>query len=200
MQLRHSFPVPAGVDEAWAVLTDIERVAACMPGAELDGVEGNRFTGVVTVKLGPIALKYKGEARWAERDHAARRAVIEAQGRDARGNGTAAATVVAVLAPDATASRVDVVTDLRISGRPAQFGRGVLADVGDKLIGQFAERLAAQLSGPPRADAPEAPDAPPEHIDLLATAGPAVARLAVPLAVAIALLVATIAAFRRRTG
>ncbi len=147
MQLEHSFSVPAGPDQAWATLTDIERVAPCMPGATLESVEGDEFTGLVKVKLGPIALTYKGKAHWVEKDDAAHRAVIRAQGKDARGNSTAAATITTSLhSVDGGGTKVDVLTDLDITGKPAQFGRGVMADVGNKLIGQFADCLAGQLS------------------------------------------------------
>ena len=147
MQLEHSFTVPVGIDDAWKVLLDIEQVAPCMPGAALETVEGDDFTGSVKVKLGPIALTYKGRASFVEKDESAHRASIDAQGKDSRGGGTAGAKVTATLAAEGPAStRVDVLTDLNITGKPAQFGRGVMVDVGNKLIGQFADNLAAQLS------------------------------------------------------
>lgn len=161
MQLENSFTVPVPVDEAWRVLLDIERIAPCMPGAALDSVTGDDFTGKVKVKLGVITLTYQGKASFVEKDEAAHRAVIDARGRDQRGNGTAAAVVTATLAPEGTSTRVDVVTDLNITGRPAQFGRGVMTDVGNKLLGQFADKLAAQLgegdqpAAAPAAAAPE---------------------------------------------
>jgi carbon monoxide dehydrogenase subunit G len=147
VQLEHSFTVPVGIDEAWDVLLDIERVAPCMPGAAIDSVDGDDFTGTVKVKLGPIGLTYKGKASFIEKDLAAHRAVINAQGRDARGAGTAAARVTATLTSEGAAStKVLVTTDLDITGKPAQFGRGVMVDVGNKLIGQFADCLAGQLT------------------------------------------------------
>jgi carbon monoxide dehydrogenase subunit G len=146
MQLEHSFTVPVGVEEAWRVLLDIERVAPCMPGASLDSVDGDNFTGTVKVKVGPIGLTYKGKASFVEKDEAAHRAVIDAQGKDARGNGTASAKVAATLKGEGESTRVDVVTDLNITGKPAQFGRGVMVDVGNKLIGQFADCLAGKLA------------------------------------------------------
>ncbi|SEM11796.1 Carbon monoxide dehydrogenase subunit G [Blastococcus sp. DSM 46786] len=145
MQLENSFTVPVPVDEAWRVLLDIERIAPCMPGAALDSVDGDDFTGRVKVKLGPINLTYQGKASFIEKDEAAHRAVIDARGKDQRGNGTAAATVTAKLRAEGSVTRVDVLTDLNITGRPAQFGRGVMTDVGNKLLGQFADKLAAQL-------------------------------------------------------
>jgi carbon monoxide dehydrogenase subunit G len=145
VQLENSFTVPVPIDEAWRVLLDIERVAPCMPGAALDSVDGDDFTGRVKVKLGPINLTYQGKASFIEKDEAAHRAVIDARGKDQRGNGTAAATVTADLQAEGPITRVNVLTDLNITGRPAQFGRGVMTDVGNKLLGQFADKLAAQL-------------------------------------------------------
>jgi carbon monoxide dehydrogenase subunit G len=145
VQLENSFTVPVPIDEAWRVLLDIERIAPCMPGAALDSVEGDDFTGRVKVKLGPINLTYQGKASFIEKDEAAHKAVIDARGKDQRGNGTAAAVVTAKLAAEGAITRVDVLTDLNITGRPAQFGRGVMTDVGNKLLGQFADKLAAQL-------------------------------------------------------
>ena len=123
MHLEHAFSVPVDIDHAWAVLLDIERIAPCMPGAALDTVDGDEFTGSVKVRLGPIGLTYKGRARFAEKDEVAHRAVIDAQGKDARGNGTAAAKVTAVLHPRESGTRVEVNTEPAITGKPAQFGR-----------------------------------------------------------------------------
>ncbi len=145
MQLENSFTVPVPIDDAWRVLLDIERIAPCMPGAVLDSVTGDEFTGRVKVKLGPINLTYQGRASFVEKDETAHRAVIDAKGKDQRGNGTAAATITATLADQGSTTRVDVLTDLNVTGRPAQFGRGVMTDVGNKLLGQFADKLAAQL-------------------------------------------------------
>jgi MYXO-CTERM domain-containing protein len=170
MRLEHSFTVPVPVDTAWEVLLDLNRVAPCMPGATLTGVEDDSFTGTVKVKLGPISLMYQGKGRFVERDEAARRVVIEASGRDTRSAGTASATVTAALVPEDDATRVEVVTDLAVTGRPAQFGRGMIADVSAKLIGQFADCLAETLTGPAappeEAEPPEA-----EPIDLLRVTG-----------------------------
>jgi len=154
VQLEHSFSVPVGVDEAWQILLDIERVGRCMPGAAIQSINGDEFTGTVKVKLGPINLTYKGQASFVEKDEAARRAVIKANGRDARGNGTASARVTATLTEAGESTSVQVNTDLNITGKPAQFGRGVMADVGNKLLGQFADNLAATIndgSGDPAA-------------------------------------------------
>jgi uncharacterized protein len=147
MKLENEFTVPATLDEAWAVLLDVEKVAPCMPGATLTSVDGDDFTGTVKVKVGPIQVTYKGQASFVEKDDTAHRVVIEASGKEARGSGTAAATVTANLRADGSQTMAHVVTDLNITGRPAQFGRGVMADVGAKLIGQFADCLADELGG-----------------------------------------------------
>src|SRR3954454_22078913 len=145
MRLEHSFTVPVPVASAWAVLLDLPRIAQCMPGATLTGVQDDTFTGTVKVKLGPIALTYQGQGRFLERDEAARRMTVEATGKDVRSAGTAAATVTATLVADGDRTTVKVITDLSVTGRPAQFGRGMIAEVGGKLIGQFADCLANTL-------------------------------------------------------
>lgn len=206
MHLEHSFIVPVGVDEAWAILTDIERVAPCMPGATLDTVDGDDFTGTVRVKLGPISLTYKGKASFVENDETAHRVVLNAQGRDARGNGAAAAKVTAQLEVVDTGTEVCVVTDLDITGKPAQFGRAVMVDVGNKLIGQFADCLAGKLAGSGPSEPEPAPAAGPraltsndvEPINLLSSAGPAAAKRLVPLLAGL-LVVAVFLLRRRRT-
>jgi uncharacterized protein len=147
MQLEHQFSVPVPVDRAWEVLLDVERVAPCMPGATVETVDGDSFTGQVKVKVGPITVSYAGKASFLEKDAAAHRAVVSAKGRETRGSGTAAATVTASMTGDGDSTRVTVVTDLAITGRPAQFGRGVMNDVGNKLLGQFADCLADRLAG-----------------------------------------------------
>jgi len=181
VQLENSFTVPVPIDEAWRVLLDIERIAPCMPGAALDTVDGDDFTGRVKVKLGPINLTYQGKASFIEKDDAAHKAVIDARGKDQRGNGTAAAVVTAQLAAEGSITRVDVLTDLNITGRPAQFGRGVMTDVGNKLLGQFADKLAAQLgAGDAQGDAARAETAAAETAaaKVAATATGAVEELA----------------------
>ena len=145
MELEHTFSIPVPVEKAWPVLLDVEQIGPCMPGASVDSVDGDDFTGSVKVKLGPINLTYKGQASFVEKDEANHRAVIDARGRDARGNGTAAAKVTATLNGKGDTTEVKVVTDLNITGKPAQFGRGVMVDVGNKLIGQFADCLAGKL-------------------------------------------------------
>jgi uncharacterized protein len=153
VQLEHTFRIPVPVDEAWTVLRDIKRVAPCMPGATIDSVDGDDFTGGVKVKVGPISLTYKGDASFVNVDEVAHRATIEAKGRETRGSGTARATITAELDPQGGETEVRLVTDLAVTGRPAQFGRGVMADVGGKLVGQFADCLSAELG---RSDTEEA--------------------------------------------
>jgi carbon monoxide dehydrogenase subunit G len=157
VQLNHRFTVPAPIDETWSAFNDLERVAPCFPGAALTSVEGDDFTGTCKIKLGPISMQYGGSGKFLERDEGAYRAVIEAKGKDKRGNGTAAATVTAQLIAEGEAStNVEVVTDLAITGKPAQFGRGVMQDVSDKLLGQFATCLETRLG--PAATAVEEPE------------------------------------------
>jgi len=180
------------------VLTDIPRVAPCLPGAELKSVEGDEYKGIVKVKVGPITAQYAGVARFIEQDEAAGRAVLSAEGRDTRGAGNARATITATLTPDGDGTQVSVVTDLDVTGRVAQFGRGVLADVSAKLMEQFADCLSEQLAGPPPADrdasgngtSPHATPNPPTEVigaanaavDLGKLAGGAVLKRVAPLA------------------
>ncbi|GAA5035741.1 hypothetical protein GCM10023258_37940 [Terrabacter aeriphilus] len=148
MELTHSFTVPTSVDDAWALFMDLERVGSCFPGATVTEVTDDGFSGTVKVKLGPIALVYSGSGSFEERDDAARHAVISAKGKDKRGNGTAGATVTLTLTPDGSGTRADVVTDLAVTGKPAQFGRGVMQDVSDKLLQAFVACIEKQLTGP----------------------------------------------------
>ncbi len=148
MELHHRFTVPAPVDVTWAAFNDLEQVAPCFPGASLTSVEGDEFAGTVKVKLGPISMQYSGTGTFLERDEAGHRARFEAKGKDKRGNGTAAATVTAVLSAEGDETAVEVTTDLAITGKPAQFGRGVIQDVSDKLLGRFTACLADTLGGP----------------------------------------------------
>jgi carbon monoxide dehydrogenase subunit G len=159
MEITDRFRVSTPIVETWKVLLDIERIAPCLPGAQLEEVEGDEFRGVVKVKVGPITAQYKGSARLAEVDEAARRIVIDASGRDTRGQGNASAKIVVTMTGDESGTDVSVHTDLSITGKVAQFGRGVLGDVSAKLLGQFVERLEADvLSG----DHPTEPEQPTE--------------------------------------
>ena len=145
MELRHEFTVPASVEETWVAFNDIESVAACFPGATVTSVEGDTFQGSCKVKLGPIAMVYSGTGTFVEKDESARRFVIDAKGKDKRGNGTAGAHVTATLTEETSGTKVEVLTDLAITGKPAQFGRGVMQDVSDKLLGQFTDCLEQKV-------------------------------------------------------
>jgi carbon monoxide dehydrogenase subunit G len=191
VELNNEFRVAVPAAKTWEVLTDVERVAPCLPGATLLSVDGDEFTGAVKVKVGPITVSYKGEAIFQEKDAAAQRVVLKASGKETRGNGSAAALVTAKLKDEGDATSVVITTDLTISGKAAQFGRGVLADVSTNLIGQFAKRLEAELLGD---SAPSAATAAPaaaadagDSVDLLKV-------VAVPLAKRFAPVVAGLAA------
>lgn len=221
MLLEHKFTVPVPPDEAWVVLLDLERVAPCMPGATLASVdEDGGFTGKVRVKVGPITVTYQGKGKFLERDESARRAVIEASGREMRGSGTASATVTATLwSRGGGETEVLVSTDLAITGRPAQFGRGVMSEVGAKLIKIFAECLAGKIiagEAPPVAGAAGAPaipaardttpppattpyeDADDTPINLLDVAGGSVAKRVLPPVAGLAALAIGISWWWRR--
>lgn len=180
MELTHTFTVPAAIDDAWATFMDLERVGSCFPGATVTEVTDDSFSGSVKVKLGPIALVYTGSGSFVERDDAAHRAVIEAKGKDKRGNGTAGATVTIQLTPDGDGTRADVSTDLAITGKPAQFGRGVMQDVSDKLLGQFVACVESQFAA---AEEPVAEDdAPPPSAPAAEVPAPAPVQAPAPAA------------------
>jgi carbon monoxide dehydrogenase subunit G len=152
IELEHSFDVPVPPDQAWDVLLDVQRVAPCMPGATVESVDGDEVRGKIKVKVGPIAMTYTGKATFTERDDAAHWVKIEAAGKETRGAGTASAVVLARLNEDNGQTRVNVHTTLNVTGRPAQFGRGVMAEVSGKIIERFSANLAGQLAS---AGAPE---------------------------------------------
>jgi carbon monoxide dehydrogenase subunit G len=141
MEITDSFRVSTPIDATWKVMLDIEGIAPCLPGAQLQEVEGDEYRGVVKVKVGPITAQYKGAARLTEIDESNHRIVIDASGRDTRGQGNAKATIVVTMAAEGAGTKVDVATDLSITGKVAQFGRGVLADVSSKLMGQFVDNI-----------------------------------------------------------
>jgi len=221
VELNNDFEVAAPVDLVWAVLTDVERIAPCLPGAQLLEIEGDEFRGVVKIKVGPITAQYKGAASFSERDDVEHRAVLRAEGRDTRGAGNAAADITAKLEATDVGTKVTVTTDLTVTGKVAQFGRGVMADVSKKLMGQFADNLSdliaasgdeAVVESPANevtADAPadevtvDAPvdetpavrvvDAPEvEAIDLLGAAGAPILKRLVPTLLAVVAVVVII--------
>ena len=148
MKLENEFTVPAPLEQAWQVLLDVERVAPCLPGASVEpAAEDGEYAGTMTIKIGPITTRYTGTVKIEEADEAARRAVMRAQARDSRGQGTAAATITSTMEEVEGGTRVRVETDLRVTGPAAQFGRGVMQDVSAKLMGRFADCLAEEMAG-----------------------------------------------------
>ena len=209
MQLEHHFTVPVPAAQAWEALLDVERIAPCMPGATVDSFDGETIEGKVKVKVGPIQVAYAGTAKFVDKDAASHRAVIEASARESRGAGTAAATITVVLTEAGRSTDVTVTTDLQITGKPAQFGRGVLADVGDKILGKFADCLAGELAREAPTETQDSDGAPASSLrtapvedtfDLLDSAGPAVLKRVAPLAggLILALVVWRLVARRRR--
>ncbi|MEU9170471.1 SRPBCC family protein [Streptomyces sp. NPDC048420] len=200
MELHHEFTVPVPVDTAWRALLDIERVAPCMPGASVEEYDGKTVTGSVKVKVGPISVTYKGTAVFEEQDETAHRMVLIASGRETRGQGTARATVTGTLAGQDGGTVVSVRTDLAVTGRPAQFGRGVLAEVGDRLVGQFARCLAERLGEPEAAPEAARPAQEPddEPLDLLRAIGIPVAKRAAAAVAAAVVVVLAVTRIRRR--
>ena len=208
MDLNHEFIVNVPVNDAWVILTDLERIAPCLPGAQLTEVEGDTYRGQVQVKVGPIVAQFKGQASFVSRDDVAHRAMLKGEGRDTTGKGTASAIITAQLTSvTPTSTKCSVVTNLTISGKVAQFGRGALADVSDKLLAQFSENLNQLItSAPATASAPAATsalDVSPEirkiesaevaPLDLLGTAGAPILKRAVPaVVVLIAVVIAAI--------
>jgi uncharacterized protein len=206
VEINDSFRVDRPIEDTWKVLLDIERIAPCLPGAELQEIEGNDYRGVVKVKVGPITAQYKGTAELAEVDEAARRLVLDASGRDTRGQGNAKAKIVVTMTEAGGGTQVDVATDLTITGKVAQFGRGVMADVSAKLIRQFVENLERDVltdaaDATPRVDAAEEnasssadhslrkiDSRPAEPVDLLGVAGAPVTKRIVPIGVALLVL------------
>ncbi len=205
MKITNEFTVHTSIDRAWEVLTDLAGIAPCLPGAQLTGVEGDDYKGKVKVKVGPVISEFTGTARFTAKDGDAYRAVIDAKGRDPRSAGNAAAVVTAVLTPDGESTRVSVDTDLRITGKLAQFGSGMIKEVSAKLLTQFATNLEAKLAADPpspetpaidRSEVATEPPAPSkdgaEALDLLAVAGGSVYKRLIPVAVVAAVAVAVV--------
>lgn len=188
MELEHSFTVPVPIDEAWPVLLDVERIALCMPGASFESFDGGEFTGQVKVKLGPIRVTYGGTARLVNRDDVAHTVIIEASGQETRGSGSASATIRMSCHEQPGETEVKLVVDLAVTGKPAQFGRSVMADVSAKLVDQFARSLADELAGiGPPTDSVQATGQTPEavpvsgSVDLLNAAWKPVLKRAAPV-------------------
>ena len=221
MELNNDFEVNAPVEKAWAVLTDVEKIAPCLPGAQLQEVEGDEYRGIVKVKVGPITAQYKGAATFVEKDDANHRAVLKADGRDTRGAGNASALITAQLQGVGDRTKVSVSTDLTVTGKVAQFGRGVMADVSAKLMTQFADNLEKLMEAEPTTaakadDSAAAPAAPaaastaptggvrkidsPEAkpVDLIATTGSPVLKRLAPVLGAVVGVSLLLRRFRRR--
>ena len=219
MDLHHEFTVPVPAADAWKILTDLERLAPCLPGAQLTEIEGDIYRGQVKIKVGPILAQFKGQASFVSRDDANFLASLKAEGRDTGGKGNASATITARLEPvTASSAKCTVDTQLNISGKVAQFGRGALADVSDKLLLQFVDNLNTLIASQPvesapaaaptaASAAPSAPSATPSvrkieqtqevaPLNLLDTAGSTIAKRLVPVFVVIAAVVVGIVIFR----
>ena len=210
MDLNHEFIVNVPVNDAWVILTDLERIAPCLPGAQLTEVEGDTYRGQVKVKVGPIGAQFKGQASFVSRDDIAHTASLKGEGRDTTGKGTASAIITAQLTSvTPTSTKCTVVTNLTISGKVAQFGRGALADVSDKLLAQFSENLNQLINSSPAPATTATTSAPPAvasqeirkiesaevaPLDLLGTAGAPILKRAIP--VVVALIVVVIAAIK----
>src|SRR5829696_8168399 len=175
MQLEHQFSVPVPVAQAWDLLLDVERTAPCVPGATVESFDGETIHGRLKVKVGPIQVTYAGTARFTEKDESARRAVLDASAKEARGPGTATAVITAALVDRGGSTDGTLTTDLQITGRPAQFGRGVMVEVGNKLLDKFADCLAAGLGVDPAPAAATAAPAAATAAPAAATAAPAAA-------------------------
>jgi len=219
MDLHHEFTVPVPAADAWKILTDLERLAPCLPGAQLTEIEGDIYRGQVKIKVGPILAQFKGQASFVSRDDTNFLASLKAEGRDTGGKGNASATITARLEPvSASSAKCTVDTQLNISGKVAQFGRGALADVSDKLLLQFVDNLNTLIASQPvesapsaaptaASAAPTAPSATPSvrkieqtqevaPLNLLDTAGSTIAKRLMPVLVVIAAVVAGIVIFR----
>ena len=213
MDLNHQFTVNVPIDEAWVILTDLERIAPCLPGAQLTEVEGDTYRGQVKIKVGPILAQFKGQASFVSRDDVAHKATLKGEGRDTTGKGNASALITAELTSvSPTSTTCTVHTDLTISGKVAQFGRGALADVSDKLLAQFSENLNQLITGAPATSTPTTPAAAPAPapapseqpairfinspevapLDLLGTASAPILQRAIPALIAVVAVVAAL--------
>ncbi len=202
MDLNHEFTVPVPVGDAWRILTDVERIAPCLPGAKLEESNGDTYSGFVKVKVGPIQAQFKGQASFLERDDVAYKAVLKGEGRDTTGKGNASALITAQLLEESpTSTKVTVTTDLNITGKVAQFGRGAMADISNKLLDQFVENLNGLIAAgdtaattSDNATSTGTPSAPAEEkeveaLDLLSVSSGAILKRALPVVVVIAAVV-----------
>lgn len=202
MELHNEFTVNVPPERAWEVLTDIPAIAPCLPGAELTGQDGDVYSGKIRVKVGPVKSEFTGTADFVVQDAEARHVEISAKGRDSRGAGNASATITADMSPDGEGTRVVIDTDLKVSGKVAQFGKGTMVDISEKLIGQFVECVEQTLLGEPVVEEaatpsaaggpstrPQAPSRPAEELDLLDVAGGAMAKRIAPIVAVIAVLI-----------
>ena len=200
MDLNHQFTVAVPVEDAWRILTDVERIAPCLPGAQLLEIEGDTYRGVVKVKVGPIQAQFKGQANFIERDDIAHKVVLKGEGRDTTGKGNAAAIITAEMtAVDANSTSVTVNTDLSVTGKVAQFGRGAMADISDKLLAAFVVNLNTLIAEQPATAAPASTEPAPAPTDgirtiesadvaplnLLSAAGSPILKRAIPVVVVV---------------
>ena len=215
MILDNEFRVSVPIERAWEVLTDIPLIAPCLPGAELTGHDGDEYTGKIKIKVGPVTSHYSGKALLTVRDEATRHVEIQADGRDSKGSGNASATITADMAEDGDGTKVTIHTDLKISGKVAQFGKGMIAEVSGKLIGQFVDCIEQRLLGEDVVDAvaaesvaasatgadagrPAAVHEPVEALDLMDLAGNSIYKRLAPIGIVIALLILARILLRRR--
>ena len=198
MDLNHQFTVAVPVEDAWRILTDVERIAPCLPGAQLQEIEGDTYRGIVKVKVGPIQAQFKGQANFIERDDVAHKVVLKGEGRDTTGKGNASAIITAEMtAVDASNTAVTVNTDLSVTGKVAQFGRGAMADISDKLLAQFVVNLNTLIAEQPATAEPVATEKAPTDgvrtiesaevapLDLLSAAGSPILKRAIPVVVVV---------------
>jgi len=191
MKIENDMHVTAPIEQAWALLTDIPAIAPCLPGAALTGQDGDTYEGHMKVKVGPITAEYHGTATVLEMDESARTVRLTAKGRDKRGTGNASAEIVAAMTPNDSGTTVSIATDLKISGKVAQFGRGVMADISTKLLGQFAECIESKLAAPAEsatAEKSRESTAEPASLNVIAVAGGAIAKRVFVLVAAVVVL------------
>lgn len=216
MKLENEFRVSVPIDRAWEVLTDLPLITPCLPGAMLTDHDADEYKGKIKIKVGPVTADYSGSAVFVQRDEAARHVEISASGRDSRGSGNASATITADMSTDGDGTKVSITTDLKISGKVAQFGKGMIAEVSGKLIDQFVDcieqellgeaivdEVAAESAAAPGAAAPAAAPARPrpqqaEALDLMEYAGNSVYKRLIPIAAVIAVLIALRLVLKRR--